>query len=1000
MKKVLILFSLVLLLFSCQPEWLKHAPQYDYSGLSDRQIEVHRAAEEFLYYAYTEGRPIKLDPVVRIDSVTIDDNARKIIIDFNKYLSYLPLREPMVSQMYEAIKGYLDSGYRRYTITLRSLRLPLETLIPNFYRSHKNEYDAARLPKKVKRPLPLVRRIKPWKAVQGLEGNHIALWNSHGWYYNRKTDRWEWQRPRLFQTVEDLLPTSFVLPYLIPMLENAGALVFDPRERDIQRQMVIVDNDRNGDEADTYKETGNRWQTEPAAGFGMGIPPYNEENPFELGTARRIPSAEKSTAQAVWEARIPESGAYAVYVSYAASDSNVTDAHYTVFHAGGQTEFLVNQQIGGKTWVYLGTFLFKKGAPADSARVRLTNESHESGQWVSADAVRFGGGTGNVFRGGRTSGRPRFEEAARYNLQFSGFPDSLVWDLNGGVNDYTDDYQSRGEFVNYLKGAPFGPNNNRGVKGLGIPMDLSLAFHTDAGISKSDTVIGTLAIYSLYGADTTAFFPDSVSRLACRDFADILQTEVVNDIRAGFDSTWTRRSLYNANYSEAYRPNVPAMILELLSHQNFRDMQFATDPAFRFTVARAIYKAMLKYLSTAYDRPFTVQPLPVTRFSALLDSAGNAVLRWQAQADPLEPSAKAEKYMVYTRVEDNGFDNGRLVEDAQVVLSDVKPGVLYSFKVTALNAGGESFPSEILSLCNLGNRDSTVLIVNGFHRVSAPAVKQTSSFSGFVNFADEGVPDRLDVGFTGVQNNFNPASPFRMNDNSGHGNSYADYETRIIAGNTFDYPALHGRAIRAAGYSFVSVSDAAFTDSSFDARPYKTVDLILGEERTMPWLKDSLRANRFKTFPEVLQQKIRSLAEAGGNLLISGAYVGTDLFSGKPKTDPDVLFGRRVLHINWVSNHAARTGRVFAADSLFTDVNFNQKFRPDMYKVEAPDALAPFGGAKTILRYTENEFSAATAFSGAYKCVVMGFPFESIVSARQRSQTMKQVLRFFAETPK
>ncbi len=60
-------------------------------------------------------------------------------------------------------------------------------------------------------------------------------------------------------------------------------------------------------------------------------------------------------------------------------------------------------------------------------------------------------------------------------------PDTLVYNLNDNKNDYNDDYQSRAEYGNYLMGAPFGPNKNRDEKGLGIPIDLSLAFHTDAG---------------------------------------------------------------------------------------------------------------------------------------------------------------------------------------------------------------------------------------------------------------------------------------------------------------------------------------------------------------------------------------------------------------------------------------------------------------------------------------------------------------------------------------
>ena len=37
-----------------------------------------------------------------------------------------------------------------------------------------------------------------------------------------------------------------------------------------------------------------------------------------------------------------------------------TSANYTVFHEGGKTEFSVNQQIGGSTWIYLGKFKFRK----------------------------------------------------------------------------------------------------------------------------------------------------------------------------------------------------------------------------------------------------------------------------------------------------------------------------------------------------------------------------------------------------------------------------------------------------------------------------------------------------------------------------------------------------------------------------------------------------------------------------------------------------------------
>ena len=57
---------------------------------------------------------------------------------------------------------------------------------------------------------------------------------------------------------------------------------------------------------------------------------------------------------------IPEAGEYAVYVSYQTLPGSVSDAKYLVFHNGGVAEFKVNQQIGGGTWVYLGTFTLTK----------------------------------------------------------------------------------------------------------------------------------------------------------------------------------------------------------------------------------------------------------------------------------------------------------------------------------------------------------------------------------------------------------------------------------------------------------------------------------------------------------------------------------------------------------------------------------------------------------------------------------------------------------------
>jgi len=1007
-KFVLIFLLIVMSITNCT-RILRRGPEY---GLTKQKKLELKAKERLVRCVQENMSPDFRGPIPRaskVDSVAIHLAQKKMDIFLSKQFSYQPFRLENIGSIYQLFQKYLGRKFRKYRLTLFSLNQPIERLIPNFFQPDVNKYDVSRMPKQPesKQP-PIIRRTdrKDWLPTQGLFNHNIALWHSHGFYYSQKMHRWEWQRPRLFSTVEDLLPMSFVIPYLVPMLENAGAIVFLPRERDLQTHEIIIDNDEAALSrlCGEYNEIGNqKWELGNGFGFRIGNPPYPVNfNPFLQGSFRSCRSDTAGTAQVEWIPDIPETGEYGVYISYHASENSVPDAHYSVYHSGGKTDFIVDQQIGGSTWLYLGQFRFKKGLHHRTGKVVLSNKSDYPGKLVTADAVRFGGGMGNISRGGRVSGYPRFAEAARYYLQYSGMPDTLVYRLNQDTSDYKDDYQSRGEFVNYLKGKPFGPNKDRQVPGLGIPVDLSLAFHTDAGITP-DSTIGTLMIYSLTDAETLTVFPDSMSRLANRDLGDIIQTQLVRDIRLKYRHDWTRRALMDADYSEVFRPNVPSCLLELLSHQNFTDMKYALSPQFRFDVSRSIYKGMLKFIATQNLRDYVVQPLPVSHFHSYFSAPAEVTLRWQPVADPLEPTAVPEKYRVYTRINDNGFDNGALVDTTCFVLSRLEPGVIYSFKVTALNRGGESFPSEILSVCWMDSCVAPVLIVNGFDRIAPPEYVDEPNFKGFANFLDPGVADRFSFNLTGSQIDFDPNSRYRSNDAPGHGASLANFETKLIPGNSFDFCYVHGSAIRSCGRAFVSSSDESVMAGQVELGQYGIVDLILGEEKTtvVPNInaefstRAKINAN-CQAFPAKLREKIREFCDQGGRLFVSGAYVGTDLAGKKSSSRDAIAFAGEVLKINWQTDHAVATGGVFCVDSTFlptfTSFEFNTQYRPDLYTVESPDAIDPAGNANTILRYSENRFGAATAYFGGYSVIVFGFPFESIVEKNWRHRVMKAVL--------
>ena len=918
--------------------------------------------KERLEHYFTEYKPATASiGTCKLDSFKLNHDKRKLDIYPAPSFGYQPFTSQIVKEVYGQLEKLLPGPVNYYAMTIYADGKPIDNLVPNPLRKKK---DKSRVWKREYKGDAWVKNVsRPYTAEKGLEGRHIALWQSHGKYYINKLDKWGWQRPRLFCTTEDMFTQSFVVPYLMPMLENAGAVVFTPRERDWQRHEVIVDNDGAG----MYQEVKSRkgkWNTTPEAGFAIRRAVYIDgQNPFKEGTARFAKTEKKpERAFAQWIPAIPETGRYAVYVSYQSLPESVTDAKYLVFHKGGITEFLVNQQIGGGTWVYLGTFEFDKGSN-DDGMVVLSNQSKQKGV-VCADAVRFGGGMGNIARGGQTSGLPRYLEAARYSAQWSGMP-AEVYSRPDRQNDYADDLNTRSQMLNYLSG---GSVYNPTDQGLGVPFEMSLAFHSDAGFSKEDEWIGTLGVY------TTNFnegkLNSGVSRYASRDLTDMVLTGLQQDISARYGIRWTRRGMWNRNYSETRLPAVPSMILEILSHQNFADMKMGHDPDFKFTVARSVYKSILRHTATMHGTDYIVQPLPVTQFAIRENGNTGFKLTWRGVSDPQEPTANPRGYIVYTRLGHGGWDNGTYVKDNEFDFQ-AEPGLVYSFKITAVNKGGESFPSEILSAYRAKESQGTVLIVNAFDRTSGPGTIETPTLQGFDMSRDPGVPYINTPSYCGYQLGFDRA---KMGDGSeeGLGFSGGELEGMLIAGNTFDYPFVHGKAIQSAGgYSFVSCSNEAVEHGIVRLEDYPIVDFIFGAEK--------------KGLSEKMQQRISDYAGQGGNLLVSGSYLGSIV--------PTPLAGNILKFSNGGSMWGVTTGEVFGANTSFT---FPTLVNEKSYAVPAPDCLLPTGNAYSAFIYTPGNYGAGIAYKGQDYCTfVLGFPFESIEGSHERARVMKAALGLF-----
>lgn len=914
---------------------------------------------------------------VKVSDIQIDE--KNITVTTCNRLSCISLTPEEIAQLKESVRQWVG-GTPTATVSIISDGKELDEWVTALYkkRDKKLQYKPASA------KYPLVHNAsQPYSAKQGLDGKHIALWGSHGIYYVQAYRMWKWQRARLWTTIEDLYTSSYTMPFLVPMLENAGAVVLQPRERDTQLNEVIVD--------DSQLATG----ITPAEGSGWGRPlkPLLEgDNPFAMGGYSTV----KSTAR--YTPNLPEAGEYAVYVSYKSLPKSNPQAEYTVVHKGISTTYHVNQQMGGGTWIYLGTFDF--GTDGNSNYVALT---HKGKHITTTDAIKFGGGWGSVARYphpeighddfytkkdthsqevvtdstshkemqafATTSGYPRYIEGARYWLQYAGIPDS-VYNYTGSKNDYTDDFSCRGRWVNYLAGGsaayPEGP-------GLNIPVNMSVAFHSDAGCYPTDKLVGTFMFYTITGDDKETTYPAGGDRICNRDFADYIQTQIVEDIRQTMVPNWQKRHLMQKSMSETRNPKVPSTIIELLSHHNYYDMTFGLDPKFKFIVSRAIYKGMLRFIHQTTGTPYVVQPLPVQQMNVTYANNDTLQIRWAERVDSLEPTATPSYYVLYTRTSQlkNGewqttdWDNGVVVKQNNATMA-IQRGVKYDFMVRAGNNGGVSMPSEVMSAyIDPAYNNNLALIINGFHRVDAPEMFGIDSVTGGVVPGSFAVSYGKEISFLGEQFDYDRTNMWESDDDCGFGMCHADKQKEVNIGNTFDYPSMHGNALAQMGVSYVSSSINAIES----LQPYTLVDIIMGKQK-------GEKTDTIGCIPPHLRNAIQAYTNQGGKILLTGSYIASDM-----RHTCDTAFTHNMLHYRYKTEKASTCGRInFQYDILPTkQYEYYTKPNSQVIECEWPDGIEPMTGGVRIARYDDTYVNAGVAYQdNKNRIIILPFMLESV----------------------
>ena len=730
----------------------------------------------------------------------------------------------------------------------------------------------------------------PGASTGALSGKTVYISQCHGWIWFDTLGRFSTQRGNVFNTVEDFHNPEGADAFLIRYLENAGAKVVTLRERDHNPQMVIVDN---GESA--YSEVGTGFEDGPT-GFAPSSTWTYGTNPFTSGSSRRFPADGGGVARFAPE--VPTAGEYSVYVSYSAAASNDPAAHVRITHPGGTIDRTVDQTVHGSTWVYLDT-LWLDDRP-DSLTVEWVGDG-TPGTWLSADAVRIGGGMGDVERYGDRTNRPRWEEGAVLYTQWNGAP-TEVYDPYDSLDG--SDPSARSRYAAWR--SPPGEDA------------VYLSWHSNAGGG-----VGT-STYTYEGSS-------GASVTGSTDLGARVQDELVSAFRALWVSDWTDRGTRTAAFSEVspyHNPDMPAALVELAFHDSDFDVEYLKEPEFRRDASRAMARGIVRYFADRDGISADFLPEPPSAVS-VVHEGGDLLVRWTdgPAGDPFGDPPTS--WTVYTSTDGRSWDNGTPTNERSLVL-DLAPGETRFVRVSASNAGGESFPSEVLGARRMPEGIPPVLVVAAYDRLD----------SGQLTWEDVPVLGELQ----------------RMTD--------------LRRLNAFNAVARQGRAIHAANWYFDSTSDDLL--STIELAQYQAVIWLAGEESTED-----------ESFNDTQQTLLRGYWEAGGTLWTSGSEVLWDLdYRG---TESDRAFAVEVLGATMADDDAATDSAVGVGllEGLLLEYG---ESAGSPSPIEYPDVLA---SERTVLAEYRADAPAAVLGEGVAH---FGFPVDAIGDETVRTEVTARVL--------
>jgi len=124
----------------------------------------------------------------------------------------------------------------------------------------------------------------------------------------------------------------------------------------------------------------------------------------------------------------------------------------------------------------------------------------------------------------------------------------------------------------------------------------------------------------------------------------------------------------------------------------------------------------------------------------------------------------------------------------------------------------------------------------------------------------------------------------------------------------------------------------------------------------------------------------------GGALLVSGAYVGTDIMGSEEEQ-----FVNQTLKCSYGGQYRGQSNSV---EGLGTHIDYYNTLNEEHYAATSADILSPQQSAYAVMRYADGHDAAVAYKDNHYRSFTMGFPFECIKSRQQQGSIMRGILNF------